>query len=398
MTTPFKAIPISKKVYWVGAIDWGLREFHGYSTSRGTTYNAYLVLADRVTLIDTVKKPFEHELMARISSVINPSEIDYIVSNHSEMDHSGSLPSVVGKIRPERVFASKMGVKALSAHFESTDWLESVDNEGSLSLGDMTLNFLETRMLHWPDSMVSYLEDERVLFSQDAFGMHLATSRLFVDENEWDIVRYETAKYYANILLPYSQIIPKALERITGMGWDINVIAGDHGPLWRRDISVILDLYAHWAAQKPTNKAVIVYDTMWRSTELMAHALADGIQEGGGIPVVLPLSSVSRSDVATEILEAGALLLGSPTINNNIFPSLADTLTYLRGLKPKNLIGAAFGSYGWSGEAQKQLENYLQEMNVEVVADPIKVNYVPTSEDLNACRNLGITVAEKLSS
>jgi len=397
MPSSFKAYPISKHVYWVGAIDWGLREFHGYSTSRGSTYNAYLVIDDKVTLIDTVKKSFEHELMARISSVIDPGKIDYIISNHSEMDHSGSLPSVIRKTRPEKVFASKMGVKALGAHFGSMDVVEAVENGASLSLGSKKLHFLETRMLHWPDSMVSYLEGERLLFSQDAFGMHLATPRLFVDDNNWDVVRFESAKYYANILLPYSQIIPKALEKLQATGWDIGIIASDHGPFWRDDISTIIDLYTQWSIQEPTNKAVIVYDTMWRSTELMAHAIADGIADGGAVPVVLPLSSVSRSDVATEILEAGALLVGSPTINNNIFPSLADTLTYLRGLKPKNLIGAAFGSYGWSGEAQNQLEDYLREMNIEIVSDPLKVNYVPTSENLTECRNLGLSIAEKLS-
>jgi len=397
MPSSFKAYPISKHVYWVGAIDWGLREFHGYSTSRGSTYNAYLIIDDKVTLIDTVKKSFEHELMARISSVIDPGKIDYIISNHSEMDHSGSLPSVIRKTRPEKVFASKMGVKALGAHFGSMDVVEAVENGASLSLGSKKLHFLETRMLHWPDSMVSYLEGERLLFSQDAFGMHLATPRLFVDDNSWDVVRFESAKYYANILLPYSQIIPKALEKLQATGWDIGIIASDHGPFWRDDISTIIDLYTQWSIQEPTNKAVIVYDTMWRSTELMAHAIADGITDGGAVPVVLPLSSVSRSDVATEILEAGALLVGSPTINNNIFPSLADTLTYLRGLKPKNLIGAAFGSYGWSGEAQNQLEDYLREMNIEIVSDPLKVNYVPTSENLTECRNLGLSIAEKLS-
>jgi flavorubredoxin len=393
---PFNAVKIAPHVYWVGAIDWGLRDFHGYSTSRGSTYNAYLILAEKITLVDTVKAPFKNELLARISSVIDPTQIDYIVSNHSEMDHSGCLPEIIDRVNPEKVFASKMGHKALDRHFGLGDRITEVSDGEQLSLGNRTLTFLETRMLHWPDSMVSFSDVDRILFSQDGFGMHLATGKLFADENDSYILEHETAKYYANILLPFSSIVQKVLQKIKESGWHISMIAPDHGPIWRKDLDMVLGWYETWAAQEPTKKAVIVYDTMWNSTARMANAIADGLMSGSAVPKIMPLGGSHRSDVATEILNAGALFVGTPTINNNMFPSVADILTYLKGLKPRNLIGAAFGSYGWSGEATGQVEDILKEMKVEIVQDALRVNYVPTAEDLENCQKLGGLIATRL--
>lgn len=290
MSEVFKAVEISENVYWVGAIDWAIRDFHGYSTKRGTTYNAYLILADKVTLIDTVKAPFKDELIARIASVIEPEKIDYIVSNHSEMDHSGALPEVIELVKPEKVFTSAMGVKTLAEHFHSQERLVPVKDGESISLGNMKLTFIETKMLHWPESMFSYLADEGILFSQDAFGMHLATSERFADEVPSDILEFEGAKYFANILLPFSSFVLKLLERVTKLALGIKMIAPDHGPIWRKDIGRILDLYGIWANQKPTMKAVIAYDTMWGSTALMARAIGEGIaSSGGSIKLMLSL-------------------------------------------------------------------------------------------------------------
>ncbi len=397
MDTPFKATKVSDHVYWVGAIDWDLRDFHGYSTYRGSTYNAYLIMAEKITLIDTVKAPFKDELLSRIASVVDPSSIDYIVCNHAEMDHSGCLPEIVATVKPEKVFASPMGVQALEAHhFPTLGEVQSIGTGESLSLGDMQLLFLETRMLHWPDSMFSYLPEDGILFSQDAFGLHFATSNLFVDENDPSVVRFESSKYFANILTPFNRLVAKTLEKVVETGWDIKILASDHGPIWRENLGEILGLYSHWLQMRPTRKAVVVYDTMWKSTTTMARAIADGLQQNGAVPVLMPLSGSTRSDVATELLEAGALLIGSPTLNNQMLPSLADTLTYLKGLKPKNLIGAAFGSYGWSGEATGQLEEALKDLKVEIVEDPIKVKYVPTNADLIACRQMGERIATRL--
>jgi len=391
----YKAVKVTDKVYWVGVIDWTLKDFHGYSTHRGSTYNAYLVLADRVTLIDTVKAPFRDELLSRINSVIDPTKIDYIISNHSEMDHTGSLPEVVDILKPEKVFASKMGAKAIASHFSSID-VEAVEDLSELDLGGLKVKFIETRMLHWPDSMFSYIEEERVLFSQDAFGMHLATAERFDDELPEGLLYEEAATYYANILMPYSHLVLKLLDRVTEIGLAPKIVAPDHGPIWRKKIGWILELYKQWAERKPERKVVIVFDTMWKSTELMARAIAEGAIEAGASVKLMSIRSSHRSDIATEVLNAGALVVGSPTINNNMFPTVADVLYYLKGLKPKGLVGAGFGSYGWSGESVKQIEEILKEMKVELVGEGLKVQYVPGEDDLEKCRELGKKVADAI--
>ncbi len=396
MKGSFQAVQVSDHVRWVGAIDWGIRNFHGYATERGTTYNAYLILADKVILVDTVKAPFKEEMLARIASVIDPRRIDYIISNHSEMDHSGCLPQVIDAVKPEKVFASLVGAKTLQAHFHLDREIVALKDGQKISLGNLNLSFLETRMLHWPDSMMTYLADDKLLFSQDGFGMHLASGQRFADQIEDWLLEYEAAKYYANILMPFSPLIIKLLERVSTLGIPLEIIAPDHGPIWRKGINRMPELYARWAAQEPTPKAVVVYDTMWQSTALMARAIADGLTAGGAVPKLMPLGSCHRSEVVTEVLDAGALVVGSPTMNNNVFPTVADVLTYLKGLKPKNLIGAAFGSYGWSGEAVGQIRKMLDEMDVEPVGEDVRVKYVPDEETLGRCVSLGSSIAARL--
>jgi len=396
MQTSFGAVRVSEHVYWVGAVDWEIRDFHGYATNRGTTYNAYLVMAEQVTLIDTVKAPFRDELLSRVASVVAPSDISVIVSNHAEMDHTGSLPDVIDIVRPDRVVASKMGVKALEQHFHGRFEVTAVEDGGELSLGDLTLSFLETRMLHWPDSMFSYLKEDEVLFSQDAFGMHLASTERFDDELDEALLYEEAEKYYANILMPYSPVVAGLLARFEKLALPVKLVVPDHGPIWRTRFPMILEAYAKWAAQKPTLKAVVVYDTMWGSTGKMARAIADGLAAGGAKPKLVPLQGSHRSDVAAELIEAGALLVGTPTINNNYFPSLGDVFSYLKGLRPRNLVGAAFGSYGWSGEGVAQVNDVLRDMKVELVSDGVSVRFVPDEEALEECRGLGRAVAERL--
>lgn len=392
----YKAIKVSEHVYWVGAVDWTIRDFHGYRTKRGSTYNAYLIIADKITLIDTVKAPFKDELLSRIASIVDPKRIDYIISNHSEMDHSGCLAEVIREVSPEKIFASTIGAKTLKEHFDIDREIIPLKDETELSLGNMTLRFMETRMLHWPDSMFTYLGEDKILFSQDAFGMHLASCERFADEVEEAILEYEAATYYANILLPYSPLILNLLEKVGESGLDIRVVAPDHGPVWRRDLGKILGLYKQWAGQKPTNKAIVLYHTMWRSTELMARAFEEGLIAGGAQVKMMSMGSFHRSDVAYEILSAGALLVGSSTLNNNMLPAMADVLTYLKGLKPRNLIGASFGSYGWSGESAGQIRDILEGMKVVLAGEPIKSKYVPDDAVLEKCYAVGRTIAEKL--
>jgi flavorubredoxin len=393
----FQAVKVSEHVLWVGAIDWGLRDFHGYATSRGTTYNAYLILSDPVTLVDTVKAAFKDEMLARISSAIEPRQIGRIISNHSEMDHSGALPEIVSLLQPQEVIASAQGKETLARHFHWDREVEVAEEGRAYDLGGgMRVRFVETPMLHWPDSMFTYLEDEGVLFSHDAFGMHLAGSARFVDGVAPEIWRLEAAKYFANILMPLSAIIVKQLGRLAEAKLVPRIIAPDHGPIWRRRPENIVRLYSEWAKQAPTRKAVVVHGTMWQSTSRMAAAVGEGLAAGGLDVCQMPLSGAHRSDVATELLEAGALLVGSPTINNQIYPTVADVLTYLKGLRPKNLLGAAFGSYGWSGQAVALIEGELREMKIELAAEGLRLPYVPDAAGLERCRLLGEQVAAKL--
>jgi flavorubredoxin len=392
----FSAVRVSEHVYWVGAVDWALRDFHGYSTLRGTTYNAYLVLGDYPILIDTVKAPFKDEMLSRVASVVNPADVKVIISNHSEMDHSGSLLQVVAEVKPDKVYASQMGVKDLHDQFHDSCEILPVKDAETLKLGGLGFTFLETRMLHWPDSMITYLAEDQLVFSQDGFGMHLADAKRFADETDPAVMYYEGKKYFANILLPYAPLVTKLLARIAQLGIPLEIIAPDHGPIWRKDLGTLTGWWARWAEQKPENRAVVAYDTMWQSTALMARAIGDGLSAGGTAVAMVPLSCNTRSDAVTELLCAGAFLVGSPTMNNGMFPTLADLLTYARGLKPKNLIGAAFGSYGWSGEATAHIEEYLRQMKVELVAPALKVKFVPDEAALQQCRELGRLVAARL--
>ncbi len=388
-----KAVKITDRVWWVGAIDWNLRNFHGYATGRGSTYNAFLVMAEKITLIDTVKGPFFEEMMARIRSVVDPKKIDYLVSNHAEMDHSGSIPAALAAIRPDKFFASAMGEKALKAHFGEDLPVTAVANGESLDLGDDTLTFVETRMLHWPDSMATYLAKEKVLFSQDAFGMHLAGSERFADEYpEW-LLEHEGKKYFANILLLQAPKVTALLDALPGLKLDIAFIAPDHGPVWRGELlDFPLKYYRKWAAQENKTRALVVYDTMWGSTAMLARAIADGIRDAGSEVDVVSMDASDRSVVMTLLMDADLIAVGSPTMNNQMFPPMADILTYMKGLKPKNLRGVAFGSYGWSGEAHKKIGEELTAMGVEQIAPPFGVKYVPAAADLRQAFELGRTM------
>ena len=395
MSHHFQAVKVSERVWWVGAIDWTIRDFHGYGTPRGTTYNAFLVLGEKPILIDTVKKPFLEELLSRIRSVVKPEEIAYIISNHTEMDHSGSLPEMIELCQPEKVFASVKGVENLSYHFDLPVEITPLKDGDSLNLAGLNFTFLETRMLHWPDSMFSYFAEEKILFSSDAFGMHLASSERFDDELDEAVMEWEAKKYYANIILLYSPLVLKLLERVGNLGIEIKIIAPDHGPIWRSKISWILELYKKWAEHQPTKKAVVVYDTMWKSTEKLARAIEEGLSSEGIEVKVMKLRESHRSDVITELMEAGAIAVGSPTLNNNLFPTVADFLTYMKGLRVKPLLGVAFGSYGWSGESVRLLKKWLEEMKIELVGE-FSCQFVPKEKDLEEAKALGKKLAQRL--
>ena len=392
-----KPLEIAKDIYWVGAKDWNIRDFHGYSTYDGTTYNAYLILDEKVTLIDTVKKEFAPELLNKIKQIIDPKKIDYVISNHTEMDHSGGLPRVMHAIGEDKpLFCSKVGHKNLAMHYPNKWNYQPVENGGELKLGKRTLSFMETRMIHWPDSMFTYLVEDQILFSSDGFGQHYAGINMFDDQVSDDIIMPHAKKYFANILLLYSPLILKLLETVRESGLQIKMICPDHGIIWRKDPLKIVNAYAQWCNQVPERKAVVVYDSMWHSTEKMALAITDSLGEEGVDAKPMHLRKWHRSDIMTEVLDAGAVILGSPTLNNNIFPTLGDFLAYFKGLKPKNKIVAAFGSFGWSGEAVKIINNVFEEMKLDIVDPGIRSSYVPDEDALSACYALGKKIAEKL--
>jgi flavorubredoxin len=390
-------IEILKDIHWVGAVDWNIRDFHGYSIYRGTTYNAFLILDEKITLFDTVKKGFESELLHHIRRIIDPTKIDYLVVNHVEMDHSGLVPEVVDLVKPEKIFCSERGRKALLAHFRREDWpYEVVGTGDTISLGKKTVEFMETRMLHWPDSMFSYIPEDHLLISSDAFGQHVATAERFDDEVDLSMLLGHAAKYYANIILPYSNLVQKLLSTVREMDLKVDMIAPDHGLIWRRNPGKILECYDEWSQQRSKVKALVIYDTMWHSTEMMAKAIVDGLAQEGVSVQLFDLSTNHRSDIITEVLDAGALVIGSPTLNNGMLPRMADFLHYMKGLRPANKIGAAFGSYGWSGEAVKLINAIMEEMKFTVIDPGIKVQYVPAHDDLQKCVELGRKAAKAL--
>jgi len=392
-----KPVKIAEDVYWVGCIDWNIRDFHGYSTYQGTTYNAYLIIDEKVTLIDTVKKEFADELLKNISELIDPQKIDYVISNHAEMDHSGGLARVMHKIGEGKpLYCSKMGHKNLSMHFPQKWNYQPLADGSELSLGKKTLTFIETRMLHWPDSMFTYLKEDNILFSSDAFGQHFAGLERFDDQIGHAIMPH-AKKYFANILLLYAPLILKLVDKVSAMVLKLDMICPDHGIMWRKDPSRIIKAYVEWSQQEPARKAVVIYDTMWHSTGKMAEAIVDALGERGVAARVMHLRDCHRSDIMTEVLDAGAIIVGSPTINNGLFPTVSDFLTYMKGLKPRNKIAAAFGSYGWSGEAVKLITGELEAMKFEVIEPGVRIQYVPDNNSLEACYELGGKVAEKLS-
>lgn len=388
---------ITDNIYWVGAIDWNVRDFHGYSTNRGTTYNAFLIMDEKITLVDTVKSSHKADFLDRLGEIVDPQKIDYIVVNHVEMDHSGILPEMVDLIKPEKIICSKMGHRALLDHFHQPDWPYEIVNGGSeISLGQKTLSFLETRMLHWPDSMFTYLKEDKILFSSDAFGQHLATSERFDDEVDPAILLEELTKYYANILTLYSPKVKKLIETVKEIGLEVNMIAPDHGVIWRGNPSLPLEHYEKWSNNIGDGSALVIYDTMWYSTEKMAKEVVAGLQDENISVKMLNLRYNHRSDVMREVLKASAIVLGCPTLNNGLLPRMAGFLMYMRGLRPTNKVGAAFGSYGWSGEAVKQLNEAMEEMKFDLLDAGYRVKYVPQKEHLQKCAELGRAVGKKL--
>ena len=380
-------------IYWVGAIDWNIRNFHGYSTHKGTTYNAYLVVGEKVALVDTVKAPFCGEMLERINTIMPPQDIDYLIVNHVEMDHSGSLPLIRETLPKAEILCSPRAVAELKEHYGEEIPLKVVKTGDVLELGKKTLTFAEVPMVHWPDSMVTYVKEDKVLLPNDAFGQHIASSERFDDELGWETIHPELTKYYANIVMPYGAQVLKALEALKGI--EVEVIGPSHGLIWRKHIPQLLATYEGWAKGETVERALIVYDTMWGSTEKMARAIYRGLTEEGIPTKMYRLTGSDTSDIVKEVLEARGLLLGTPTLNNGVFPTVAEFSTYIKGLRPKGRIAATFGSYGWGIGAIKALAADLQAAGMEVLEE-FQVKFVPDGENLDKCEALGRRVAQKI--
>jgi flavorubredoxin len=382
-----KKIEIKPDIYWVGGIDWNLRNFHGYTTNRGTTYNSYLIMDEKITLVDTVKHYLFDEMISRIKEIVDPKKIDYIISNHVEMDHSGSLPKIHGLCPNAEVITSTRGEKGLKLHYKKDFNFRAVKSDECLDIGKRTLNFIHIPMVHWPDSMVTYVYDDKLLFPNDAFGQHIASIERFDDEIDLGILKEEAAKYYANIVMPYGSQVKKALEAVSTL--EINMIAPSHGIIWRSHISEIVKKYEKWANYETENRALIIYDTMWGSTEKLAFALSEGIEDAG-IPVKIRNLGINDiSDIITDVLNSKFIMLGSPTLNNTMLPTMGGFLTYLKGLRPKNRVGFVFGSYGWGGQAAGEIEKVLEELSWELPIKKFNINYIPEKNELIRIKEIG---------
>ncbi len=390
---------ITDIVTWVGKTDWELNHFHGdeLSTSHGSSYNAYLIQDTKTALIDTVWQPFDKEFVSRLAEVIDLHMIDYIVMNHNEIDHSGALPELLRIIPDTPIYCTKKGEAILRGHYHQ-DWnFVTVRTGDTLSLGKHTLTFIEAPMLHWPDTMMTYLDGECILFSNDVFGQHYATESLY-DSEDLPTILHEAEKYYANIINLYNPIAKRKLAEVLSLGLPISLIAPSHGVIWKDNIPTILEKYQQWSADYQDNQITIVYDTMWNSTRLMAEAIAEGIQQADPAVRVRLFNAAKedKNDILTEIFRSKAVLFGSPTINYGISFAMAGIMEMVHGMKFKNKKAASFGSYGWSGEAVKILNDRATAAGFTLVNEGIRTLWVPNTDALNTLRHFGTSFAQSV--
>jgi flavorubredoxin len=400
-----KAVEIVKGVYWVGAIDWNIRDYHGY-TLPGTTYNAYLVVGDKIALIDSAYPGFDEQIIERIRSVVDPERIDYVIGNHVELDHSGTLPTLTKMLPGVPIYCTAKGKAGFLRHYDAKDWNFKVVKSGeTLDLGGKTLAFLEAPLLHWPDSMFTYLVEEKILFPNDAFGQHIASSERFDDELGRDESLKHAQKFFGNLIVPLAPRVLKKLDEVGSLGLDVNMIAPSHGVIWRSYAGDILNAYIRWSKGESKNKVTIVYDTMHGSTDAMAQAMAEGlIEEGVEVKVCLlkdgKHEGTHRSNIMAEVLDSKALIVGSPNLQGQLYPTVSDFLSYLKGLKPGRLgqrkLGFAFGSHGGSMSAIKAITSDLRAAGIDVINDGFGVNYRPDAREIEHCQEMGRELAMKI--
>ncbi len=392
------SVRILPDIYWVGVVDWNIRTFHGhtYSTQRGTTYNAYLIIDDKIALVDTVAAPFADELIENIKQIIAPEKIDYIIANHVETDHSGALPKLIKLCPKAKVLGTQKCKEGLYKHYYGKWDFQVVKTQDKLQLGKRSLSFIEAPMIHWPDSMFTYCPEEQLLLPNDAFGQHLASSERFDDQVDQAVLMDEAVKYYANILWPLSPLILKKIEDVQRLNIPIKIIAPSHGIIWRKDPAKIINAYISWAGNETKNKVVVVYETMWGATERMARKIVEGIVSRGISVKMFDINNSDRTEIAKEMLDSKGFLIGSSTHDNDMLPNIAGFLELLKGFRPKNRIACAFGSFGWAGGAVKEIEEVLKGAGITLAQSGIEIKYVPDEKELLSCHAFGREFAEKL--
>jgi len=383
-------------IWWVGIVDWGLKHFHGFelSTHRGSSYNSYLIVDEKIALVDTVWSRFTSEFVENVREVVDPAKIDYVIAQHAESDHSGSLPAIMELCPKATLVVSPRGQASISGHYHKPWNFKVVKTGDKISLGGCELIFVEAPMLHWPDSMFTYVSGKGVLMPNDAFGQHYATCLRFNDQVDQKELYEEALKYYANILTPFSDLVLKKIDEVLALALPVDMICPSHGVIWREDPLQIVKAYQEWARQIPQDRAIVLFDTMWEGTRRMAEAIGDGLAREGVPYVLCHMGNSDRNDVVTKIFEAKAVIVGSPTVNRGLLPTLMPIMEELRGLRFKNKIGAAFGSYGWSGESIALIEKQLEESGVTLVSKGVKTLWAPSAEELEKCKSLGREVGK----
>jgi len=385
---------LRKNIDWVGCVDWTVRDFHGYNTDRGATYNAYLIRDEKTALIDAVKAPFADKLLQNITELTDLTNVDYVVCNHAEPDHAGGMARVMEALPNATLVCSKKCAAALGMHHDTSGWKTHLVATGDkLALGQRALEFIETPMVHWPESMFTYVPEEKLLFSMDAFGQHYASSQRFDDEVPLCTVMEEAKTYYANIIMPFAKLVAATLARAAEL--DIEMIAPSHGVVWRSHIAEIVEAYGNWAHCRPKPKVLVIYDTMWDSTGQMARAIHEGACMSGVTAELINIRTSTLTRIATDVLDAACVAFGSSTLNQSVLPMAGAVLTYLKGLKPANKTALAFGSYGWSKGGAETVDEDMKGMKWEVLREPIRAQFRPTAAVLDECRAAGRLLAEK---
>ena len=385
---------IIKDIEFVGYVDWNLRDFHSFETKRGVTYNSYLITDLKIALIDAIKAPFYEVLIENIRKKVSLDSIDYIIVNHAEPDHAGSLRELVKVCKKAKIVCTQKCKEVLSGYNDISSWnFQIVKNGDILSLGKRTLEFIETPMVHWPESMFTYVKEDKCLFSMDAFGQHYSSSNKFDDEVDLCEAMEEGKRYYANIIMPYGKQVSGVLEKLSK--YDIKLIIPAHGIIWRKYLKEILDAYHRWANFISKPKVLIVYDTMWQSTKLMAEAIYSGASEKNIEAKIMSIRAAGMTDIVTELLDSAAIAFGSATLNMGMMPMMGALLTYVKGLSPKNKAAVLFGSYGWGKGAVEDMIEFLGKTGFELINKNVKAKWVPSEKILKECVDLGKILAER---